>query len=58
MTAKILPLIIPHHQPTEAERYVLRMAERADMVGRERMMTALAKSVALLKEIAQLDRGT
>ena len=42
---------------TEAERYVLALAEASDHIGKEKMMRALFESVLLLKEIAQLDRN-
>ena len=54
MSAQIIPWKLPRNM-TEAECRVIHLAERADMAEREKMMIALAKSVALLKEIAKLD---
>ena len=54
MSAQIIPWKLPRNL-TPAEAHVIRLADRADMAEREKMMIALAKSVALLKEIAKLD---
>lgn len=55
MTAKILPWKLPRNL-TPAEAHVIRLAERADMAERERMMRALAEAVVTLKEIARETR--
>lgn len=55
MTAQVIYL--HRREPTPAEAHVIRLAERADMAERAKMMCALAESVQTLKEIAKLTRG-
>ena len=53
MTAQIITY---PRKPTAAEAHVIRLAERAEHLERERMMTALASAVVTLKDIARLTR--
>lgn len=55
MTAQIIKLR-PIRQPTEAEAYVIRLAERADIAERAKLMEALAGASMLLRSVVELTR--
>lgn len=49
-------IYLTRREPTAAEAHVIRLAERADMAERAKMMVALAGAVATLKEVVQLTK--